>query len=149
MSEQWLLPDIEDADSAPFWEAAARGELVAQVCASCGRRRMPPRPMCPQCRSLEHRWETLSGRGTIWSFVTAHPPLLPAYEAVAPYNVIVVATREDPAVRFVGNLVESPEAPFYRTNLALLQIGAPVRVVFQEVCGVYLPRWMLETSERS
>ncbi|MCX8073585.1 MAG: OB-fold domain-containing protein [Candidatus Binatia bacterium] len=148
MSEDWLLPDVEDPDSAPFWQAAARGELVVQSCAACGKRRMPPRPMCHYCRSLDHRWEPLSGRGTIWSFVIAHPPLLPAYEAVAPYNVIVVATAEDPSIRFVGNLVESPDGAFYRTKPELLRIGAPVRVVFQEVAGVHFPRWMLETSER-
>lgn len=148
MREEWLLPDVEDPETAPFWQAAARGELVVQRCTACGQRRMPPRPMCYLCRSLAHDWERLSGRGTIWSYVVAHPPLLPAYEEVAPYNVIVVATMEDPSIRFVGNLVESPEAPFYRTNLELLRIGAPVRVVFQELEGVYVPRWMLDPSGR-
>lgn len=148
MREEWLLPDVEDPETAPFWQAAARGELVVQRCTACGQRRMPPRPMCYLCRSLAHDWERLSGRGTIWSYVVAHPPLLPAYEEVAPYNVIVVATMEDPSIRFVGNLVESPEAPFYRTDLGLLRIGAPVRVVFQELEGVYVPRWMLDPSGR-
>lgn len=148
MSEQWLVPDVEDPDSAPFWQAAAQGQLVVQSCVDCGQRRFPPRPMCYRCRSLRHHWQPLSGRGTIWSFVVPHPPLLPAYEAVAPYNVIVVAAAEDPALRFVGNLVESPEAPFHQTNLDRLQIGAPVRVVFQQVEGIYLPRWMLDPSER-
>lgn len=148
MREEWLLPDVEDPETAPFWQAAARGELVVQRCTACGQRRMPPRPMCYLCRSLAHDWERLSGRGTIWSYVVAHPPLLPAYEEVAPYNVIVVATMEDPSIRFVGNLVEAPEAPFYRTDLGLLRIGAPVRVVFQELEGVYVPRWMLDPSGR-
>lgn len=142
MNETWLLPDIEDPDTAPFWQAASKGQLVVQACAHCGQRRMPPRPMCFRCRSLETRWEPLSGRGTIWSFVIAYPPLLPAYERVAPYNVIVVAVVEDPGIRFVGNLVEGPDVPFYRTRLELLRIGAPVRVVFQQVGDVYLPRWM-------
>lgn len=142
MNDAWLLPDVEDPDTAPFWQAASKGELVVQVCAQCGQRRMPPRPMCFRCRSLATRWERLSGRGTVWSFVIAHPPLLPAYEQVAPYNVVVVAAVEDPEIRFVGNLVESPDAPFYRTRPELLRIGAPVRVVFQRVGDVYLPRWM-------
>ena len=31
--------------------------------ASCGARRMPPRPMCPRCRSIDVTWEPTSGRG--------------------------------------------------------------------------------------
>ena len=97
MSEGFLLPAV-DEDSAPFWEAAGRGELRVQTCAACGARRFPPRPMCPQCRSLEATWELMSGRGTVWSFVVPHPPLLPAYAAVAPYNVVVVSLDEDPSL---------------------------------------------------
>ena len=37
-----------------------------------------------------------------------HPPLLPAYAEIAPYNVIVVALEEHPNIRFVGNLVNGP-----------------------------------------
>jgi len=147
VSTSWLVPDVDDPDSAGFWQHAARGQLAVQACAGCGQRRMPPRPMCFRCHSLAHRWEFLSGRGTIWSFVVVHPPLLPAYEAVAPYNVIVVSAREDPQIRFVGNLVDGPDKPFFQTDLQQLRIGAPVRVVFQEQDGVYLPRWMLESAE--
>ena len=91
MESGFLLPDIEDPDSQPFWAGAARGELLAQACGDCGRKRMPPRPMCPACNSLRTLWVKLSGRGTIWSFVVPHPPLLPAYAELAPYNVVAVA----------------------------------------------------------
>ena len=53
----------------------------------------------------------MSGRGTVWSFVVPHPPLLPAYQALAPYNVVVVTLEEDPTIRMVGNLVASPDGP--------------------------------------
>ena len=43
--------------------ARARGELLVQTCADCGRRRMPPRPMCPHCRSIDVKWDAMSGRG--------------------------------------------------------------------------------------
>src|SRR4029077_1441482 len=111
MPSEFVLPDIEDDDSAEFWQGTSRGELLVQTCADCGQRRIPPRPMCFRCRSIEHRWEPLSGRGTIWSFVVAHPPLLPAYQELAPYNVIVVTLDEDPGLRMVGNLVARPDAP--------------------------------------
>jgi hypothetical protein len=98
--------------------------------------------MCPACRSLRHEWMALSGRGTIWSFVVAHPPLLPAYAELAPYNVVTVALEEDPSLRLVGNLVASPEGPINEVDPATIRIGAPVRVVFQPVGDVFLPRWM-------
>jgi uncharacterized OB-fold protein len=84
----------------------------------------------------------MSGRGTIWSFVVAHPPLLPAYAAIAPYNVVTVTLDEDPALRLVGNLVASPDGAINEVDPATIRIGEPVRVVFQKVEDVYLPRWM-------
>lgn len=139
----FLLPDLDDSESAPFWEGCARGVLLVQTCAGCGLRRMPPRPMCPRCRSLELTWEPTSGRATIWSYVVPHPPLLPAYQELAPYNAIVVALEEDPAIRFVGNLVASPTGAINEVDPATIEIGAAVQVVFQQVEDVTLPRWIL------
>lgn len=137
-----LLP-APDEDGAPFWEGCAAGELRMQACASCGRRRFPPRPMCPWCRSLESTWAAVSGRGEVWSFVVAHPPLLPAYAAEAPYNVVVVALAEDPTLRLVGNVVTGPDAPLNSVDPATIAIGDPVQVVFAPVGeGVALPRWV-------
>ena len=142
MEPSFLLPDPTDDDSAPFWAGTARGELLVQACARCGRRRIPPRPMCPACRSIESRWEALSGRGTIWSFVVAHPPLLPAYQAFAPYNVITVALEEDAKLRLLGNLVARPNGPINEIDPSTIRIGEKVKVVFQKVEDVHLPRWM-------
>jgi uncharacterized OB-fold protein len=137
-----LLPDVEDPDGAPFWEGTARGELLVQTCASCGAWRMPPRPMCPVCRSLETVWMATSGRGTIWSFIVPHPPLLPAYAELAPYNAIVVALDEHPEIRFVGNLVATPDGAINEIDPTTITIGEPVQVVFQTAGDVTLPRWM-------
>jgi uncharacterized OB-fold protein len=137
-----LLPAADD-DSAPFWEATRRGELRMQACVRCGRLRFPPRPMCAWCRSLTTAWPLMSGRGTIWSFVVAHPPLLPAYAALAPYNVVVVTLDEDPTLRLVGNLVTSAEGAIGEVDPAAIEIGAPVRVVFAPLTDeVALPRWV-------
>jgi uncharacterized OB-fold protein len=139
---QFLLPAPDD-DSSPFWEGCARGELLVQACDACGRRRIPPRPMCPNCRSFDVRWDPVSGRGTIWSFVVAHPPLLPAYAAVAPYNVIVVALDEDPTLRMVGNLVTAADAPLDSIEPATIEIGERVQVVFAPIVDeIAMPRWV-------
>jgi uncharacterized protein len=142
MESGYLLPDLSEPTTAGFWEGTARGELLVQACGSCGTRRMPPRPMCPVCRSTEVRWEPTSGRGTVWSFIVPHPPLLPAYSKLAPYNVIVVALDEDPAIRFVGNLLASPDGAINEIDPETIRIGEPVRVVFQQVDDVSLPRWV-------
>ena len=141
METAWLLPDLADPTSAPFWEGCARGELLVQACASCGLRRMPPRPMCPRCRSIEVRWEVTSGRGRVWSFIVPHPPLLPAFAAVAPYNAIIVELEEEPAIRFAGNLVASADGEINEIDPTTITIGEPVRVVFHRIEDVSLPRW--------
>jgi len=99
--------------------------------------------MCAACRSLEVTWDPMSGRGRIWSFVVAHPPLLPAYASEAPYNVVVVDLADDPTIRLVGNLVAAPDGALDSIDPATIEIGEPVSVCFApEVDGIALPRWM-------
>ncbi|WP_055539632.1 Zn-ribbon domain-containing OB-fold protein, partial [Streptomyces neyagawaensis] len=105
-----MLTPVVDVDGAPFWEYAARGELRVQTCADCDEPRFPPRPCCPHCRSFDHEWRPLSGRGRIWSYVLPHPPLLPDYAEQAPYNVILVELADAPRIRLVGNLVSEAGA---------------------------------------
>jgi uncharacterized OB-fold protein len=142
MEQAWLLPDLEAPTTAPFWEGCARGELLVQACGSCGKWRMPPRPMCPHCRSTEVRWERTSGRGHVWSFIVPHPPLLPAFSEQAPYNAIIVELEEDPTIRFGGNLVTDAHARIDSIDPATIQIGEPVSVVFHQIDDVSLPRWV-------
>jgi uncharacterized OB-fold protein len=142
MESDFLLPDLDDADSQPFWQGTAAGELRIQHCRTCDRPRIPPRPMCPWCHSLHAEWKVACGRGTIWSFVVPHPPLLPAYAALAPFNVIVVTLDESPSLRLVGNLVAAKDGAINEVDPRTIRIGEPVRVVFQKVDDVYLPRWV-------
>lgn len=137
----FLLPDRDD-DSRGFWEGCAIGELRVQRCAACGHRQFPPRQQCPVCRSFDVGWEVVSGRGAVWSFVVPHPPLLPAYAELAPYNVIVVSLDEDPTLRMVGNLVAGPGATIDSVDPATITIGEPVTVVFDRLTDeITLPRW--------
>jgi uncharacterized protein len=142
MESSVLLPDLDDRDTAGFWAGTAAGELRIQACGSCGRWRMPPRPMCPHCQSVAVAWVESSGCGTVWSFVIPHPPLLPAYSALAPYNAIIVQLDDDPSIRLVGNLVAHETAAINSVDPATIRIGEPVRVVFQQTGDVSLPRWV-------
>lgn len=140
----FIVPQVDD-ESQGFWDAAAEGRLVTQVCDACGTLRFPPRPMCHVCQSTERSWQELSGLGTIWSFVVPHPPLLEAYAALAPYNVVLVQLDEHPILRLVGNLVESSDGPVRLDEVdpATIEIGQRVRAVFPEGPGGYhLPRWV-------
>lgn len=125
------VPEPDDV-SGPFWEGCARGELLLQRCAACGRFRFPPRPACPACASFECVWERASGRARVWSWVVAHPPVLPAFAARVPYNVAVVELEE--GVRMIGNI----------SGVANGEIadGMPVSVTFEEIGeGAALPQW--------
>lgn len=138
-----LLRPVVSEESRPFWEGARLGELRMQACASCGRLRFPPRPMCPWCRSLQREWRPMSGLGTVWSFVVAHPPLLPAYEAMAPYPVVTVELDEEPTLRLVGNLVPEPEARPNEIDPATIAIGLRVRAVFVPFdAALTVVRWL-------
>ncbi len=142
MIEDAPLPQVDEV-TAGFWEGTRAGELRMQACSACSRMRFPPRPMCPWCNALEHGWTALSGRGTVWSFVVAHPPPLPAFMPMAPYNVVVVALAEDPALRLVGNLVARDDGPINEVDSASIRIGEPVQVVFQHAGeDIVLPRWV-------
>lgn len=138
-----LLPPI-DAWNANFWEGCREGQLRVQRCSATGRLIFPPRPFSPFAPRSAPEWIAVSGRGTIWSFAVPHPPLLPAYAEMAPYNVIAVALDEDPHVRLIGNLVAAEGGSPGEIDPASIPIGAPVRVVFEPVSHeIHLPRWVL------
>ena len=142
MSHDLLLPFIDD-DSEPFWEGTRRGELRMQQCAETGRLIFPPRPMSPWGQHTAPTWTTVSGRGTIWSFAVPPPPLLPQFAELAPYNVILVALEEDPTIRMIGNLVAREGGPIDEIDPASIEIGTPVRAVFERVTEeITMPRWV-------
>ncbi|MEV6509615.1 OB-fold domain-containing protein [Streptomyces sp. NPDC051642] len=138
-----MLTPLTDDDGAPFWQYAREGELRVQTCADCEEPRFPPRPCCPHCQSFASEWRQVSGRGRVWSYVFPHPPLLPDYAAVAPYNVIVVELVDAPRIRLVGNLVSEAGAAINSLSPGRIRIGARVQVVFDEDG---LPQWVLERS---
>ena len=140
-----LLPSIV-AENRPFWEGTRQGELRVQRCRKTGRLIFPPRlrsPWAPEV-GIEPEWTAVSGRGTLWSFVVPHPPLLPYYAEFAPYNVIVVALEEDPNIRMVGNLVAGAGCGIDSVDPATIEIGVALRVIFERVDDeIHLPRWLL------
>ncbi len=117
-----MRPDpILRIDSAPFWEACERGELVVQECGSCESQWHPPRPMCPRCHSLDKHFTPVSGRAKVLSWVKQIRSASFGF-AESPY-VILVELEEGP--RLVSNLDEA-EPP---------TIGMDVVVSFAQTSG--------------
>ncbi|HSV83209.1 MAG TPA: OB-fold domain-containing protein [Ramlibacter sp.] len=107
-------------DNAFWWEGVARRELRIQQCADCGQLRHPPRPMCPQCRSLHWAHIAASGRGTIHSYTVHHTSL----EGLgSPYVVALIDLEE--GNRLISNVIDVDHRE--------VRIGMPVQVTFHHV----------------
>ncbi len=118
-----LKPSI-DADNKAFWDAVANHELVLQRCRACDIYHQPPRPMCPECKSMDTlEWVPSSGRGHIYSYVNFTTDKM-AYPAMkVPYAVVLIELDE--GVRLISNLMDiEPDE---------IEIGMPVEVVFDDI----------------
>ena len=105
MSESPRLPrpkPTPSRDSAFFWEGVSEGKLLAQQCSNCHALRHPPRPMCPSCGSTQWEALTLSGHGTVHSWIEPVHPKLPFFEE--PLLVALIDLEEGP--RLLSNLCD-------------------------------------------
>jgi hypothetical protein len=138
MSERFF-PDtmpspVADAVTLPWWKAAAEHRLVVQRCAACGHTRLPPAPICPECRSSDSDWQPVSGRGEIYTFTVVHRPI--AAGQPLPTVIAVIALEGAGGVRMISNLVGA--------DPAALQIGMPVEVVWEDMSAdLAIPRFRL------
>jgi len=117
-------------DNRFFWEGVAQRELRIQRCNACQRLQHPPGPMCAGCHGLDLGWVRSQGRGSVYSFVWAHHPVVPPFELP---NLIVLVELEE-GTRIVSNLVGVARED--------VRIGMSVSVEFAEVePGRLLPRF--------
>ncbi|MGV0605822.1 Zn-ribbon domain-containing OB-fold protein [Mycolicibacterium sp. XJ1904] len=113
-----LAPSISP-DTEFFWSGLKEQELRIQRCTDCKTFRVPPRPMCGSCQSLNWDYVVSSGRGTVYSFVMPKYPPLPFLE----YPYVVALIELDEGVRIVSNLCDiEPEA---------IEVGMPVEVFYE------------------
>jgi uncharacterized OB-fold protein len=124
---------VPDEASAPFFEGAARGELMLQRCGSCGAFMWPVKPRCVECFSDAVEWTPASGRAELYSFVVVHQRY-PGFEE--PYILATVVTPE--GVRFDTSIVDA--------DAAELEIGIALEVVFEPVSDeVVVPKFKVAT----
>jgi hypothetical protein len=118
-----MPPPLADAITLPFWQAAAEHRLVVQRCTGCGHTRLPPAPICPECRAADSDWKALSGRGEVYTYTVVHRPL--AANQKLPFVIAVIALEGGGGVRLISNLVEvEPQH---------VSIGMAVEVVWEDV----------------
>lgn len=107
-----------NAETEPFWSAAAEGRLLLKRCLSCEAVVWYPRALCPECGSQRTGWFEGSGRGTVYSFTVNHKGE-GAYRGDA-YVLAYVELEEGP--RVLTNVV--------RIDPGEVRIGMAVRAVF-------------------
>ena len=119
-----ILRPFIDLDNKAYWDAVQNHKLVIQHCSTCDRYLQPPRPMCPQCRSMDTlEWVESTGKGHIYSYIIYTKDRM-AYPAIKlPYAVVLVELEE--GVRIVSNTVD--------IDTEEVHIGMPVEVTFVEV----------------
>lgn len=126
-----------DGNSRPFWEGCAQGKLLIKFCVSCQKHHFYPRIICPHCYGEDLVWVEASGEGRIYSYTVAHRPAGEAFREDVPYVIALVELME--GVRMMSNIVGvSPEE---------VKCEMPVKVVFEEVEGVFFPKFTPKRNE--
>jgi uncharacterized protein len=87
-------------ETAPFWEAADRGQLVVQRCTACGTPSFPPHGICPACGGRAMTWTEVVPPGVIYSYTVNDNPWNPS--APARYGIALVEFPDYPGLRMIG-----------------------------------------------
>jgi hypothetical protein len=129
---EWKRPKpAKDPVSAPYWEAAARGELLIQHCPSCGNRQWYPRAVCTACGE-NPEWQQTSGRGTVHTFTVIRQNYAKPFREELPYVVAMIELDEGPML--MGNVTD--------VDVETVHIGMPVEVYMIEAEeGLGVPFW--------
>ena len=121
-AQAYLKPTPDPTpDTAPYWEGMKQGRLLLQACADCGKVRHYPRPVCPHCYSLAHRWVEAKGTGAVHSWTISHHAFHPGFKPELPYILATVDLAE--GVRMQAQLKVA--------DAKALKLGLPVKVAFE------------------
>ncbi|MBP0630489.1 Zn-ribbon domain-containing OB-fold protein [Cupriavidus sp. AcVe19-1a] len=129
MTTNYPLPR-PNAQTQPFWDGCAEGELRYQRCASCGHVQCIPRSLCEQCHGTDLHWRASSRLGTVLTFTTVYRAPLPVFKDMVPYVIAIIDM--DDGFRVMANALP----PAGQKELA---IGSRVRIDFTDVHGMALP----------
>jgi len=94
---------IPNPDTQGFWDATERDELALCRCEQCRTWMHPPLERCRICGG-KTAFETVSGRGRIYSFIVMHRSSVPGL-GPPPHVLVVVDIEDTPGVRLSGMLI--------------------------------------------
>ena len=110
------------AETAPFWEAAARGELVAPSCEQCAGWQWPPAGRSACC-DAETKWHPVSGTGSVFSYtIVRRPPKKEGGEA--PPSILAFVMLDEGFRMFTKLVGYRPEQ---------VELGLRVQVDFETI----------------
>lgn len=107
-------------------EGLRAGRLQALRCDGCGRRYLPPRPVCGRCHRRLSRWVEVADVGTVEAWTVLHEPLLDARTSrPRPVPCGLALVRLDGADTTVNHFLAEADP-------ARLRVGLRVRAVWRE-----------------
>jgi uncharacterized OB-fold protein len=112
-------------ETAAFWSALSRHELLIKCCPACGRHQHPRRMHCPDCGGLRLAWQRAGGGGRIYTYSEVHTAT-GIFRGSVPYTVGIVALDE--GVHLFGRIVAEAGPPIaidglVRTEFRVLEQG--------------------------
>jgi len=118
-------------ESQSYWDGLREGKLMLQHCASCGKIRHYPRPVCPHCFSMDSEFKPAPLSGTLHTWTVCHHPFNFFFKAQAPF--IVALVDMDAGVRInapLRGVAESDLKIGQKVPIALLAAAAAVLISF-------------------
>jgi uncharacterized protein len=136
----WLLdpvlaPTVTGDAIRPYYDAAARGELVLPFCGRCDLALELEQRVCDGCGGTELHWRVTDPRGVVHAATMMHRREPGLVRAEAPYPIVDVELSSG------HRIVMTTVTP----RRAAPPIGAWVRIGFRRLGGVALPA--IETLE--
>jgi uncharacterized OB-fold protein len=113
-----------------FYEFCAQRKLMGLRCKSCRTVVLPPRSLCPQCRSKDLQWIELNGTGKLLTYSIVHVAAAD-FQPSAPYAIGIV------------QLTEGAKLPgMIKTDLRDLKVGMELKVEFESPRPGSWPSWV-------
>lgn len=114
---------VVTSETAPYWAAGCRGELLIGTCSACSRTHHPPQAVCPHCWASNTTTKAATGEGTVEAFSVVHRSGVDFFRDRLPYIVATVLLEE--GVCLTTNVVDC--------DVEGVRIGMPVRVTFDRL----------------
>ena len=114
-----------DKVAQDFWDGCAQTELRFQSCTKCGKQQFYPRPFCAACGHDQLTWKVSCGSGAVYSLTQIIRAPSPAFQALVPYNIVLVTLDE--GILMMGHGSDD------------LRIDARVTAQFRPHLGLALP----------